>query len=126
MAIMASIGTGIDDESRIATAPAPQKPSLITAGRITNFHFARICAKNRFKQVPLPPRHPSIKKDHCTVPHLYDRGGCAGERCPETLSLTAGFACFVGNERIEERTQTEPAGRVCAPAAFLPDPCLPA
>src|SRR5215831_9009206 len=67
MARMASMGTGIVDESSTATAPAPQKPSLMMAGRTMYFHLFKMCAKNCFNHGPLPAPDSSIQKDHCTV-----------------------------------------------------------
>ena len=55
------MGTGMLDESSTATAPTPQTPNLISAGRIMIFHSAAICAKNRFKHRPLPPNFASIQ-----------------------------------------------------------------
>lgn len=54
------MGTGIEEESKMATTNAPQIPILARAGSRTNFHLAAKCAKNDFKPLPLPAGKPSL------------------------------------------------------------------
>src|SRR6185437_10787422 len=119
-----SIGTGMLDASRRATAPAPKTPNLRMAGRTASFHFAARCAKNSFKPVPFQPLGTSIQKDHCTCCDPHGRSLHTLGRRP---SLSPDhLARIERNERIVERTRTEPgAFRGHAPARGMPLSVVP-
>src|SRR5436305_15054243 len=111
---MASMGTGMEEESSTATAPAPQNPSLIIAGSTSRFHLFQSCRKNCFNHGPLPAVNPSIQKDHCTCALksgvLVGAGEQAGPVLNPLLESAArppGFSRFEWEERIVERTRSE-------------------
>src|SRR5579864_3996000 len=109
---MASMGTGMDEESSTATAPTPQNPILRIAGRITAFHLWRSCTKNCFKHGPLPAVGPSIQKDHCTVEARSPGVGNA--------SAVRGFPRCKRDETIVGKDSKRIRRTLCAPR-FMPD-----
>src|SRR5665213_2543141 len=123
MAMIASMGTGMEEESSRATAPAPQKPSLMMAGSSTNFHFARICVKNRLKRVPLPPAQPSIQKELLYGAHSSWMPGRACANTGVKRCGSHGFAAIRKDERIEGKDSRRGPPGHGAQRGFRPHEC---
>ena len=118
------MGTGMVEESRSATAPAPQNPSLRMAGRMTRFHFCRSCTKNCFNHGPLPAANSSIQKDHCTCAGLPSQ---AGRQTSPGWQSPSGFPRSGRDERMVERTRKPGSGSVSAlaPVGRMPLSVVP-
>src|SRR5579863_2029592 len=116
---MASMGTGIVEESSNATAPAPQNPIAMMAGKKTAFHLCSSSTKNCFNHGPLP----AASFVHSERP-LYGCGRSRLRAAPQSVDSArpAGGFSPIGRDETMVRKDSKQAGAVVRPG-FLSDEC---